>query len=175
MSVRRNRIMSITFISTCLAFLLFLFLTGWDRLSYRAHEFCAVFVNIGLYLIPVEAIIGLFIWINYKMSGERKARANALLNFLSFFAVFATAFILFYLANSVSTSGLANEFDKHASKQGCYLSLYGRLVELSREQYDYVEDGKWYMYEYEYNNLFPNKYKMKYIKKYAPEPSPPAS
>lgn len=173
MSSKYNKNMSIVFISTCAAFLLFLFLSQWDflnNLSYQLHEACYVVINIGIFLIPIEAIIGFAIWIRYRQARGGATIVNPILNFVSVitFAISISAFA--FLINGVTSVGFVQDFKIHEVNQGHYIILSDKMVELSDEQVRKISDTRQqYHFEYKYNKLLPNKYIMTTFEVSAPQ------
>lgn len=161
-SVKDNKSMSIIFISTCATFMLFLFLYQWNllnNLSYRLHEICCLPVNIGVFLIPIEAVIGFVVWIKYRQDRDKVTIVNPLLNVISVIAFFICVSIYVFLMNGVTSSGVVKDVEIHAVHQGYYIILDDKMVELSGEQVGKIDNTKqWYRFEYKYNKLLPNKY-----------------
>jgi len=169
MSIKNNRTMSVVFISTCAIFLLFLFLMEWDylcNLSYRLHEFCALFVNAGLFLIPLEFVIGIVLWINYRLEKDEKPLVNALLNTASVIVFFICISTFVFWMNGITTFGSTNEIGKQELNHGYFLHIDDKLFEVSQGQYDSLQLGKWYSFEYKHNNLIPNKYTLVNIREF---------
>ena len=96
---------------------------------------------------------------------ERKNKKITTFIFILTCAVFIMGVVGFvYVINGVKTFGVSNEIEKHEMNEGYFITIRGKTMGVSREQYDSIEIGNWYVYEYRYNKLFwPNKYNLKYI------------
>ena len=164
MSVKVNKSISIIFISTCATFLLFLFLSQWNflnNLSYRLHEICYLPVYIGMFLIPIEAVVGIAAWMRNRKNGDKTTIVNHLLNSISVIAFFLCVSIYIFLMNGVTSSGVIKDIEVHSVNQGYYIMLDNNMVEISDGQVSNIDNTKqWYRYEYKYNKLVSNKYTM---------------
>lgn len=164
MSVKDNKSISIIFISTCATFLLFLFLSQWNflnNLSYRLHEICYLPVNIGVFLIPIEAVVGFAVWMRYRQDRDKATVVNTLLNLISVIVFFICVSIYIFLMNGFTSSGVVKDVEIHAVNQGYYIMIDNNMVEVSDEQVSNIDNTKqWYRFEYKYNKLISNKYTM---------------
>jgi len=164
MSVKDNKSISIIFISTCATFLLFLFFSQWNfinNLSYRLHEICYLPVYISVFLIPIEAIVGVAAWMRNRKDRDKTTVVNHLLNFISVIVFLMCVSIYIFLMNGFTTFGVIKDVEIHSVNQGYYIMLDNNMVEISDEQVNNIDNTKqWYRYEYKYNKLIPNKYTM---------------
>lgn len=157
---RRNRLMSVTLIITCLLFLLFFFLSQWNPMYYPLRELCHLFVFICSIAIPIETVIGLIIWIKYLKENNKFYLRSSIINLL---AVLLTSFcIVFYVyqMNSVTSEGQVKNFELYHYGSNYYVVLNDACIPITEEQYKTIDTTKWYHFAYKFNKLRPNDYTM---------------
>jgi len=78
-----NKLASIILLSTCTVFILSLFIYKWLYISFYFHEFIALIINIGIFLIPIEALEWFIIWRTYCNNKSDSIISNTILNLIS--------------------------------------------------------------------------------------------
>lgn len=158
---RDNKSISVNLISTCVIFILSLVLLEWDfltNISYSLHEFFAVLINIGMVLIPIEALVWFIFWRRYHINRSGSIIFNTILNLISVLSLVACVIIITFYANGMTSEGCVKAIEKYSINEGYYIKLENKFVEISQEQYNQIEIRKWYHFEYKYNKLIPNDY-----------------
>lgn len=158
-----NKLVSVIFIFTCVIFILLLILLEWDYLtniSYGLHESFAVLINIGIVLIPIEALVWFIGWRRYHRNSSDSIICNTILNIISVLALIACVIIIIFYVNGMTAEGYAKDIEKYSVNEGYYIKLNDKLVEITQQEYNQPEIGKWYHFEYKYNKLIANYYKI---------------
>lgn len=135
---------------------------------YSLHELLYLPVNIGLYLIPVEAVCMLYFftrWIIYvKKNRSGFTKINLLHNFSAILCltVYLTYFI--YVSYGATTSGYFEKIQKGGHDNKYYIIADNRRLSCTENEYSLIDENKGYMLSYEWNKLHPEKGKIIYIK-----------
>lgn len=166
MPVNRNKTMSIILLSTCAPFIALLFLHDSKIsgiASYNVHEILDAFIDIGIYLIPIEALIWVAFWINYHIKKDAAAKLNAGLNLLSFASLLLCAFVFTFFINGMTSCGCYMDVSKYKDNNGYYVKFGKMQLQISENDYSKIVSGKNYMIEYQYNKFIPNRREVKRI------------
>jgi len=97
--LKDNKSASIILISSCMVFIISIFLFQWDYLtniSYRLHESFAILINIGIFLIPMEALVWFTNWIRYRINRNDLVKNNPMLNLISVLSLLMCIYIFTY-------------------------------------------------------------------------------
>ena len=75
--------------------------------------------------------------------------------FIIIVALIICAPIFVLLSNMGRTSGIIDNIEKYEVNQRYYIAIYHVEIEITQEQYLAIqsEEGKWYSFEYMFNNL----------------------
>lgn len=160
---RYNKSVSVIFISTCVIFILLLVLFEWDYLtniSYQLNGFFAVLITAGIIIIPVEAIVWFIVWIRYHANKSNSIVCNRILNIVAVLSFVTCAAVMTFYANEMTSGGYANDIEKYSINKEYFIKFDNKLIEISQEQYNKLENGKWYHFEYKYNNLISDDYRI---------------
>lgn len=160
---RYNKSVSIILISTCVIFILLLALLQWNYLTninYGLHEFLAVLINAVIVLIPVEVIVWFIVWRRYRISKSKPIICNRILNIISVLSIVACAAVMTFYVNGVTAEGCAKDIQKYSINKGYYIKVDNKLIKISQEQYNQLENGKWYHFEFKFNKLIPDDYRI---------------
>ena len=170
-----NKSLSVAMISSCCVFMLSLYLSTTEILtsiSYTLHELNSLVLNLWLVMLPLVILAWLVRYRRYRRALRRarrdnkeisqKTTTNTVLNVASVLSALITAALVIYMINVVTTSGCVNEFEKYANDGTYYMTFKDSVtLQISKEQYDMLKEGKWYNFEYSYNKLFPGKFTLK--------------
>ena len=95
-SLKDNKSASIMLMSSCMVFILSIFLLKCDyltKINYSLHESFAILINIGIFLIPMEALIWFTNWIRYRINRSDSVKNNLILNLVSVLSLLMCIYI----------------------------------------------------------------------------------
>jgi glucan phosphoethanolaminetransferase (alkaline phosphatase superfamily) len=124
------------------------------------HEIIAVFINISIFIIPLEILVWFVAWRRYHLSRREANKINVILNLTAVLLMIVSIAIFIFYINVMSTEGSSNKIEKFTNEQGFYMKLDDRIIQISKGQYNLIEDEKWYHFKFKYNKLIPDKYKL---------------
>jgi hypothetical protein len=124
------------------------------------HEIIAVFINISIFIIPLEILVWFVAWRIYHLSRREANKINVILNLTAVLLMIVSIAIFIFYINVMSTEGSSNKIEKFANEQGFYMKLDDRIIQISKGQYNLIEDEKWYHFKFKYNKLIPDKYNL---------------
>lgn len=164
MAIRKKRILAIVFMSSCAIFSLALLLpTLFPQMqhSLRLLELSAIPINLGLFLIPAEILLGIFYCIRYRHEPPKRKRLQCVLSAGCVLLLGLAAFSLILWANSHVTSGVMKDIQLYSANGETFVLYNGQPIQLTKEQSGQITDtGMWYAFEFTHNDLFPNQYTM---------------
>ena len=156
-----NKVSSIILICTFTVFVLALLLSEWDALTaanYNLHVFLFIIRTLSLFMLPLEGVIWFIFWKIYRKNSAQLVVKRKIMNAVSLF-LFVVAIvipIIFLSTTKISRSILTLE--KYTYDDQYYVELDDHSVQISKAQYDGIEDGivqgYYYLYEYIQNDLF---------------------
>ena len=125
---------------------------------------CALLVGIGMFLIPIEAIIWIVVWIKYRKYRVDAPKANHVLNFFAIFTFIICFSIFVFSMNYANTCGVTTDIQVQTVDEKYYIMINDNMVELSKEQANKIKDPKQsYCFEYKHNNFIQGKSTMTYF------------
>jgi hypothetical protein len=125
--------------------------------------------NVAIFALPVEVFIWIYYLIKVTVMKEEGYKLNLNVNTLminmTIFTSIVIIMIYFYIQTfNVSTGGLIEVDAKFNEGNDFYIELMGKKVECSRNEYNLIFEGEVYLVEYTWNEKWPNKGKLEYIK-----------
>jgi hypothetical protein len=157
-----NKKIGYIFLLTCFAFLFFLYISEWEfitQTSYTVHELCTLLYQAFALSILIEVILIISIAVlNHK--NLKLCTPSQWLLIACSIIVFICCIAIFVLSiNKVSYTGFINKNDKFQIENKYYLKFNNKIVEISKEQYDLINDDLCF-FEIEYNKLIKDSYKI---------------
>lgn len=163
---KKTAIVLIISIIICLGCLILGQVQAIADFSYRLHEVLYIPVNIGIFLIPVEAIFFIYFFIRFliNLKKDKTGHRNIIIpNLIALICLVVYFSYFMYISNGVQTTGIYDIVNKEIKDNNYYIIVDDKKLSCSRNEYNLITEGKKYLLGYKWNKYSPQKGTLKYI------------